>query len=424
MTGHTSNHRPPHTTHPRGGSRRVLALIGLILALVLGGCSLAQSPTATPRGAASPAVTAAEARTARTIPTPAGLATPTGADRKIDTVLLDIAQTYQRQGRQAAEQEARDSGVLGPNDEIRLTLVLTTTDTTPVTDKIAALGGKVVGVSGNLIDLTVALDVALSYVNTATGQNILQDLAAFETVREVRVTPTPEPKELVIPASATPAAVWSQLAAAAGEGVARSGADGWHAAGLTGKGVRVGIIDGGFAGYEALLGQGLPARVAARSFTASGALYEDETEIHGAACAEIVHAMAPDADLSLAAVEGATDLLRAVRWLVDEQRVQVISMSLGWDGQTRGDGTGPFADAVAYARGKGVLFVTAAGNEADKHYAGAFTDADGNGWHEFAPGKESLRVRAGAALQVVLNWDAWSASGSTTTSSSTTRATN
>ena len=47
------------------------------------------------------------------------------------------------------------------------------------------------------------------------------------------------------------------------EGVHATGADAWQAAGITGKGVRVGIIDTGFIDYARLLGS---ATVTARSF--------------------------------------------------------------------------------------------------------------------------------------------------------------
>ena len=41
------------------------------------------------------------------------------------------------------------------------------------------------------------------------------------------------------------------------------GADAWHAAGHTGRGIKVAILDGGFEGYESLLGTELPATVPA-----------------------------------------------------------------------------------------------------------------------------------------------------------------
>jgi hypothetical protein len=82
--------------------------------------------------------------------------------------------------------------------------------------------------------------------------------------------------------------------ASSSEAVATTGAAAWHQAGFTGKGVKVGVLDLGFDGYKSLLGKTLPERVTAKSFV-SGHDADQSGEVHGTACAEIVHAMAPDA---------------------------------------------------------------------------------------------------------------------------------
>ncbi|HET8628906.1 MAG TPA: S8 family serine peptidase, partial [Thermomicrobiales bacterium] len=397
--------RPHRIGHPPSQPRRrrglpLLTLVAtLVLALALGGCSLGgTSPTATPRPAPSP--------TAPALALPPGLATPTGTDRKVDSVLLDILAAYQQEGRQGAEQRARDAGVIVGN-EVRLTLVLSDSGATQgVAQKVQSMGGRVIHSQDNLLDIAVPVDTIFAYVDNS-GKNFLQDLAAFDPVKEVRVTARPATEGLAFPPGTTFAQAQAALAQTISEGVAVTGADKWQAAGITGKGVKVGIIDAGFAGYESLLGTALPAKVTARPFNASNALYTDASEYHGTAVTEIVHAMAPDADLYLAAIDSATDLMQAVKWLVDEQHVQVITMSLGWH-ITRGDGTGPYADAVNYARGKGVFFVKSAGNEGEGHYAGTYNDANHDNWHEFAPGVEALPVRADTnALQIDMTWDAW-----------------
>lgn len=387
--------------HRRAAPLLATLALGLALALALGGCSLGgASATATPRPAPSPTAPPPA------LALPAGLATPSGTDRKVDSILLDILAAYQQEGRQGAEQRARDAGVIVGN-EMRLTLVLSDASATQgVGQKVQAMGGRVVHSDGTLLDIAVPVDTIFAYVN-GDGKNFLQDLAAFEPVREVRVTARPATEGLAFPPGTTFAQAQALLAQTISEGVAVTGADQWQAAGITGKGVKVGIIDAGFSGYESLLGTALPAKVTARPFNASNALYTDASEYHGTAVTEIVHAMAPDADLYLAAIDSATDLTQAVKWLVDEQHVQIITMSLGWH-VTRGDGTGPYADAVDYARGKGVLFVKSAGNEAEGHYAGTYDDANHDNWHEFAPGVEALPVRADTTtLQLDMTWDAW-----------------
>lgn len=375
----------------------------LIAILLLSGCAGPATPIASPTPQPTPSPTAVAA-----VPPPRLVGSPTGDERKVDTVLLDVLTTLRSSGRQAAEEQARATGVLTKSNDVRVTLVLATNDTKPVVDRVQSMGGRVVSVSDNLIDIVVPLDTIMTYVSA--GRNFLQDLAAFSAVREVRASAIASPEELRFPAARLDTATRALLAKIVSEGVAATGADKWHAAGITGKGIRVGIIDIGFSGYEALLGAELPAKVTAKPFNSSGAMYDDASAMHGTAVAEIVHAMAPDAELSLAAIGGtAAELSLAVRWLVDEQQVQVIQMSLGWQG-TRGDGTGPYAEAVDYARSKGVLFVKSAGNEANGHYTATYTDSDGNGWHEFGPGVENLRVVAGTnSLSVILTWDAWGA---------------
>jgi hypothetical protein len=54
------------------------------------------------------------------------------------------------------------------------------------------------------------------------------------------------------------------------EGVGVINADDWQAAGYTGAGIKIGVLDLGFQGYEALLGIELPATVTTNSFFAGG----------------------------------------------------------------------------------------------------------------------------------------------------------
>lgn len=373
------------------GARRYLVL-ALVALLVLTGCARGATPTPT-----LPTVSG----------TPGLPPLPGGDERKIDPILLEILHVYRQQGQAAAEQLARESGVLADDNIVRLSLVLTDTNTQPVAAKVQDLGGTVTSASGNLLEIAVPLGALVSYVG-ADGKNSLQDLAAFETVREVQVTRPMREHDLGLPRDLPAGERRARLARVISEGVEASGAAAWHAAGLTGQGVRIGIIDVGFGGYEALLGQELPPeeRVHTRSFSGDRGLGD---EIHGTAVAEIVHGMAPDAEIWLARIDTTATTDRAVRWLVDEVGVQLISMSIGRVGFDRQDGTSLGARAVDYAYSRGVLCIVSAGNSADEHYAAPFTDADGDGYHEFAEGKQDLLVTAYAdSFDVVLNWEAWS----------------
>lgn len=200
------------------------------------------------------------------------------------------------------------------------------------------------------------------------------------------------------------------------EGVAAAGAQTWHGAGLTGQGVKVAIIDAGFQGYTGLLGNDLPANVTAKTFVDfQNDSYVDNVTPHGTACAEIVHDMAPDAQLYLLQVSTDTDLGEAVDYAI-AQGVDVISTSLAWLNVTPGDGTGYFDQQANKARDAGILWVTAAGNYRESHWGGAFNDA-GDDTHEFAdeqnvnffgPGNgQAIAIPAGRVIRAYVRWDDW-----------------
>lgn len=390
----------------RGGSplTRRFAVVGITVLLLQLLVACAGSATPTPPSATPTSI----AGTPIASGTP-GRPLPNGTDIKIDSVLLDVADTYRREGRQAAEQQARDTGLLSGNNELRLTLILSDTNTQPIVDKVKSVGGRVGSVVDNMIDVILPLDLLASYAasnNPGNSNTIIQELASFSTVREVQVTRRAQTEGLSLPPGIALDEAQPLIAAAAEEGVTLAGAENWHAAGITGKGIKIGIIDVGFKGYESLLGTALPQRVGFRSFATSGGT----EEVHGTAVAEIVHAMAPDAELILCPFDTQADYARALRYLTDEAKVQVIQMSFGWH-DTRGDGSGFTQTQIDYARSKGVLPVKSAGNEGDTHYTATFAP-DGNGRHQFAPGKTRLQVGdTDGEILLYLIWDAWTDEG-------------
>ena len=146
--------------------------------------------------------------------------------------------------------------------------------------------------------------------------------------------------------------------AVSGEEVAASLAPAWHAKSFTGKGVKVAIIDGGFVGLAERQAAGeVPASAVTQDFC--GGRFNTESE-HGTAVAEIVHEIAPDAQLYLICVDTEVDLAAAEAF-AKGQGANVISHSMGWFGPDRGDGTGPIGAVVSDARAAGILWVNAAG---------------------------------------------------------------
>jgi subtilisin family serine protease len=187
--------------------------------------------------------------------------------------------------------------------------------------------------------------------------------------------------------------------------LANLGVTAWYAAGSRGQGVKVAVLDSGFRGYRAFLGKALPAKVTARSFRSDGDLEAKDSQ-HGILCGEVVHAVAPDAELLLANWEPdrPDQFLDAVRW-AREQGARVISCSVVMPTWSDGEGGGPVHEALTKLLGREALCFASAGNTAQRHWSGAFRDA-GDGWHEWAPGRKDnpMQPWGGEPVSVELCW--------------------
>jgi len=184
----------------------------------------------------------------------------------------------------------------------------------------------------------------------------------------------------------------------------------WHAAGFSGEGVRVAVVDSGFRGYAERSGTSLPADVSAVSFRADGDL-EAGTD-HGTLAAEIIHSIAPAAQMYLVNFATVTELSAAVDYLVSEG-IDVISFSLGFIHNGPGNGTGPVASIVTKGAERDALWTVSAGNWARQHWRGAFLDGNRDSLHEFGPGQllNGRNYEAGDLIIVSLRWDdEWGAS--------------
>ena len=158
--------------------------------------------------------------------------------------------------------------------------------------------------------------------------------------------------------------------------VASTGAQEWHDSGLTGAGVKVGIID-----YFDLslwdVGEMGPLPDASHQFcrdsvdagfcTISGAIIDQTGGDHGDAVAEIVKDMAPDAELFIAWGTTISDLIAAIDWFADNG-VTVLNRSLGSAYDGPGDGTGDLAAVVDHAAFRGITWFNSAGNDGEDAY--------------------------------------------------------
>ncbi len=324
---------------------------------------------------------------------------------KMESVLYRLMKIYFSQGIEEAKEFAEQRGIDMQGDLVRVV----TEAKSPVTKEkadTASYGrnsylGKIRGQRDNLQasfvqSVSMQIEAFGGKVETTHRRLIqsvvplyaLQDLADFSSVRYLRLPRKPIP--LVT-----------------SEGVAKTGADQWHSVNSyrqTEK-AKVCILDGGFYGYEDLLGTELPSSVTTRSFRADGDIYA--SSVHGAACAEIVHDMAPDARLWLVNFSTGPELYNAVDWIIN-QGVEIISYSMG-SFYSAGDGTGLDCEIVKEAANNGIIWVSAAGNEAEDHWAGTFYDPDIDNLHNFSGVDEILDfyVPADTPVDIFLRWNDW-----------------
>jgi len=270
--------------------------------------------------------------------------------------------------------------ILGQSDDLQASILHA------ASTKIEAFGGRVETTHRRLLQSVVPLYT-------------LQEVADLSSVRYLR-----------LPRKAIPFVI--------SEGVEKTDADQWQTiiSYRSTENVKVCILDLGFQGYDALLGTELPSSVITRSFRADGDLY---ASAHGTACAEVVHDMAPDAELLLVNFGTDVEYHNAVNWIVDQgiadedQKVDIISCSVGWLNSGAGDGTGLICADVKNAYDNDIIWVSASGNEAQSHWEGAFRDPDSDDWCNFEdPGQGEdewfmFYAVAGTTYQVALNWDDW-----------------
>jgi hypothetical protein len=165
-------------------------------------------------------------------------------------------------------------------------------------------------------------------------------------------------------------------------------ADAVHDRGLTGTGVVVGVV-----------GQGFDADGAVASHVAGRRRIGDapRSTAHDTAVAEIVAETAPDANLYLAGV-GRTptpaEYATAVEWLTARGADVIVDAGSYFPSVAADERR--LTAAAERATDRGVVFVTSAGNYADRHWAGA---GAANGWVAFADGDAANALADGERLR-------------------------
>lgn len=263
---------------------------------------------------------------------------------------------------------------------------------------VGSLGARVLGHAGD----------GLLEIRLPAGQvPALERAAGVLQVREPLIANAPQ---------ATPTEQ-DATNAVAGEELTKTNATAWHLAGYDGTGVKVGIVDHfSSSSWDAAVAAGelVPATGTFCRDTGATCDVWSSGSRHGTAVAEIVHEMAPGAELYLATALTSSDLQAAIDYFAS-QGVDVVTRSLTAQYDGAGNGTGPIADVIASAVANGMTWFNSVGNSAGSsgnpgsYWRGAFVDADDDGWLEFATGDELMAFDC--AFVNGLRWSDWGASG-------------
>jgi hypothetical protein len=209
-------------------------------------------------------------------------------------------------------------------------------------------------------------------VDADAGSIVLDERFDTATV-DVRLDPFAAPVAPVAPSVADR----PDLGPDTGPQVATTNAAAWHAAGITGAGVRVGVVDYfDVAAYWNVDEHG-PAPVAGAtarcyefSANCTNTYFDGVTEFgddHGVAVVEIIKDMAPDAEIYIGTARTLNDYRLLIDWFASKG-VTILSRSLsgGYDGP--GDGRSALNDIAGYANSRGITWVNSAGNAGSGRY--------------------------------------------------------
>jgi len=300
------------------------------------------------------------------------------AESVVSSGVAQIAAALPSSARTALEGVARTFGVPFSSSTSSVTIVLEPQSGRGSASTVAALSslgvrGSAVDSSSSLVKVTVPVAQLSSLVSGLTGVSFF------------RAPYVPFPL-------GTPS-----------EGTAAIGADAFHTAGITGSGVKVGVIDLGFVGLSQAQARGdLPYSVVQNDLTGTGLATGYS---HGTAVAEVIYDIAPGAQLYLIKIADEVDLDQAVTYCLSNG-IDVINHSLGWYNTNFYDGTGTIPDIARRATSGGILWVNAAGNEAESHWEGTFFDGNADGWHDTSI---TLYASSGSQIILYLTWNEWPA---------------
>jgi hypothetical protein len=186
---------------------------------------------------------------------------------------------------------------------------------------------------------------------------------------------------------------------------ASTGVAAYLQAGYQGQGIKVAILDNGFAGLKNSLESGrLPINttyIPGRDGSSSA------DTAHGTKLAELVHGLAPKAKVYLINSNGYSNFVRAIDQAI-QAKVDMILYAQVWEYGGNFDGGGFINSEVNKAVRSGILWVNAAGNYGLATWEGQLQGFQGNrAVVSPALGNEKIRFHlpSGSNTKIVLTWD-------------------
>lgn len=303
------------------------------------------------------------------------------ANPKLQTLLQEAQKQAQRSLAQARD-FARAKGI--PMEDSRVKVIIEPREgrsSNVDLSKLKGLGATVEAVSKSLVRASVPL---------ARLEEITDKVKGIGFIRLPR-----EPKALKVDTS---------------EGVEKTGATDYHDVGFYGQEVDVGIIDLGFDHLTEAKDSGdIPPEAISSEHDYTSDNNLESGVNHGTDVAEIVHDMAPEAQLHLMKVGDSVDLENAKDDAL-AMELDVINHSLGWFNYSYYDGTGQISNIAADAYDHGTIWINSAGNYAQTHWKGEFYDTDDDSWGEFSGGDECNglgQVNSEEIISIYMTWNAW-----------------
>lgn len=323
----------------------------------------------------------------------------------IPLTYLDLLIAYDDGGADAVTEMARERQIINNDNEIVGFLALDDqANLEAVRERLTRLGVTVYDWMPDTeeVEIGVPLGLLATYQTPGSLLGYFALVANTEHVVGFRV-PAPVVRASTMRPGTTALDVLAQTGG--DTGIDLVGATAWHDAGVTGEGVKLGILSYGWEGISDMLGSELPEADAITSNVELDELNEDQG-ILGLITAISAYRAAPGATLVIATYDPSSFKTKqaAMQFLADEEVKIVLYPSNSLIGPR--DGTSVDTQMVEeFVRETGVLWVNSAGNQGAGHTAFEFNPGEG-GVHAFSEEANLMPFQAyGNFAVVALNWN-------------------